>query len=144
MANSTTSSLSRRSFRKSSTSYNIRTKFYVSQIVLALDYLHSKDIVYRDLKPENIMIDKRGFIKLTDFGLSKKIKRGQENVFSISGMPEYTAPEILSQRDCTKAVDFWCLGSLLHEMVTGFPPFYSENLNELYESIKFEEFKVDE
>lgn len=83
------------------------------------------------------MIDKRGFIKLTDFGLSKKIKRGQENVFSISGMPEYTAPEILSQRDCTKAVDFWCLGSLLHEMVTGFPPFYSENLNELYESIKF-------
>ena len=100
--------------------------------------------MYRDLKPENIMIDKRGFIKLTDFGLSKKIKRGQENVFSISGMPEYTAPEILSQRDCTKAVDFWCLGSLLHEMVTGYPPFYSENLSELYESIKFEEFKVDE
>lgn len=90
------------------------------------------------------MIDKKGFVKLTDFGLSKKIKRGQENVFSISGMPEYTAPEILFQRDCTKAVDFWCLGSLLHEMVTGFPPFFSENLNELYESIKFQDFIVDE
>ena len=74
--------------------------------------MHSKDIVYRDLKPENIMIDKKGFIKLTDFGLSKKIKRGQENVFSISGMPEYTAPEILFQRECSKAVDFWCLGFL--------------------------------
>lgn len=112
--------------------------------MLALDYMHSRDIVYRDLKPENIMIDRKGFIKLTDFGLSKKIKRGQENVFSISGMPEYTAPEILFQRDCSKAVDFWCLGSLLHEMVTGFPPFFSENLSELYESIKFEEFQVDE
>ena len=106
-----------------------RTKFYISQIVLALEYMHSRDIVYRDLKPENIMIDKKGYIKLTDFGLSKKIKRGQENIFSISGMPEYTAPEIILQQDCSKAVDFWCLGSLLHEMVTGFPPFFSENLS---------------
>lgn len=100
--------------RRTVTHHLCRAKFYISQIVLALEYLHSKDIVYRDLKPENIMIDKKGFVKLTDFGLSKKIKRGQENVFSISGMPEYTAPEILFQRDCTKAVDFWCLGSLLH------------------------------
>ena len=87
--------------------------------------MHKRDIVFRDLKPENIMIDRKGHVKLTDFGLSKKIKRGQENVFSISGMPEYTAPEILQQDECSKAVDFWCLGSLLHEMVTGFPPFFS-------------------
>ena len=86
------------------------------------------------------MIDRKGHIKLTDFGLSKKIKRGQENIFSISGMPEYTPPEVLFQKDCSKAVDLWCLGSLLHEMLTGFPPFFSENLNELYESIKFQDF----
>ena len=73
--------------RRTVTLLSSRAKFYVSQIVLALDYMHSKDIVYRDLKPENIMIDNKGYIKLTDFGLSKKIKRGQENVFSISGMP---------------------------------------------------------
>jgi serine/threonine protein kinase len=112
--------------------------------VIALNYLHSKDIVYRDLKPENIMIDRQGFIKLSDFGLSKKLKPREENVFSIMGMPEYTAPEILLKRDCTKAVDFWCLGSLLLEMITGFPPFYSENLNELYDSIKSEPFAIDE
>jgi len=93
--------------------------------VLALDYIHSRDVVYRDLKPENVLIDKRGFVKLTDFGLSKKLNKNQENVFSMSGMPEYTPPEILFHRECSKAVDFWCLGSLLHEIVAGFPPFFS-------------------
>ncbi len=67
-------------------------KFYTAQIILALRYIHKKDIVYRDLKPENILIDKEGYAKLTDFGLSKKIKKNEINKFSLFGMPEYMAP----------------------------------------------------
>lgn len=52
-----------------------RVKFYIAQVILALKYIHKKDIVYRDLKPENILIDKDGYIKLTDFGFSKKLKK---------------------------------------------------------------------
>jgi serine/threonine protein kinase len=85
--------------------------------------------VYRDLKPENILIDKEGYAKLTDFGLSKKIKKNEINKFSLSGMPEYMAPEILNYQECSKAVDFWCLGSLMYEMLTGYVPFFSENQN---------------
>ena len=70
----------------------IRVKFYLAQILLALDYIHQKDVVYRDLKPENVLIDEKGYVRLTDFGLSK---RGKDTYFSINGMPEYMAPEIL-------------------------------------------------
>lgn len=58
-------------------------------------------------------------------------------------MPEYMAPEILHQENCGRAVDFWCLGSLMYEMLTGYVPFFSENLNELYENIKFKDLTID-
>jgi len=72
-----------------------QAKFYVAQIVLALEYLHLNNIIYRDLKPENIIIDAQGYIKLTDFGLSKKNIDDELLTYSICGTPEYLAPEIL-------------------------------------------------
>jgi len=112
-----------------------RTRFYAAEILLALEELHSHNIVYRDLKPENILLDNEGHIKVTDFGLSKDSLVGQRLTHTFCGTPEYLAPEILQQQGHGKAVDWWSFGTLCYEMLTGLPPFYNTNLNIMYEKI---------
>jgi protein kinase A len=85
-----------------------RTKFYIAQIVLAIEYLHSLDILHRDLKPENTLIGLDGYIKITDFGFAKVVKT---RTFTFCGTPEYLAPEILAHQIYGKAVDWWTIGS---------------------------------
>ncbi|CDK25163.1 unnamed protein product [Kuraishia capsulata CBS 1993] len=100
--------------------------FYTAQMALALKHLHGLGIVYRDLKPENCLLDSRGFLVLTDFGLSKE---SDETVSdkgfckSIIGTPEYMAPEVLRGEDYSYGVDWWSLGAVLFDMITGNPPF---------------------
>ena len=100
-------------------------KFYACQIICGLIYLHNKGILYRDMKPENILLDEHGNASLADFGVSKYIETDQMT-FSYVGTPEYVAPEIIYQKGHGKAVDVWCLGVLLYEMIYGLPPFYSK------------------
>ncbi|KAI8365469.1 kinase-like domain-containing protein [Choanephora cucurbitarum] len=109
------------------------TRFYAAQVVLAIDYLHRQNIVYRDLKPENILIDKQGYIKITDFGFAKKIT--QDRTWTLCGTPDYIAPEIIRSQGYTKAVDWWSLGVLIYEMMTGEPPFTAKNPIEQYQKI---------
>jgi serine/threonine protein kinase len=117
-----------------------RARFYTAQIILAISYVHSLDIVYRDLKPENVLLDKEGHIRLTDFGLSKEgISNSASGAHSFCGTPEYLAPEILNRQGHGRAVDWWSLGALLYEMLTSLPPFYSQDRERLFEKIRHAE-----
>ena len=112
-------------------------RFYSAQVLLTLQYLHSEDIIYRDLKPENILLDGNGYILLTDFGLSKIVKRTK----SICGTPDYIPPEILNNEPYTKSVDWWQLGVLIYEMIMGVPPFYHKKNEMTYKNILTQEVK---
>jgi serum/glucocorticoid-regulated kinase 2 len=93
------------------------------------------------LKPENILIDYNGHIALCDFGLCKLNMTETETTNTFCGTPEYLAPELLLGHGYTKTVDWWTLGVLLYEMLTGLPPFYDENTNEMYRKILQDELR---
>uniref|UniRef100_A0A914BZQ2 Ribosomal protein S6 kinase n=1 Tax=Acrobeloides nanus TaxID=290746 RepID=A0A914BZQ2_9BILA len=102
-------------------------KFYLAELTLALEHLHSLGIVYRDLKPENILLDSDGHINITDFGLSKESIDGDGKTYSFCGTVEYMAPEVVNRRGHSTAADWWSLGVLMYEMLTGHLPFQGEN-----------------
>ena len=128
-----------------------RAKFYIAELVLALENLHNEGIVYRDLKPENILLDVNGHVALCDFGLSKANLRESDTTNTFCGTTEYLAPEVLLDEqgilrllrinaDCagyTKLVDFWSLGVLVFEMCCGWSPFYADDTQQMYKNIAF-------
>ena len=109
-------------------------KFYFCEVLLGLEYLHSRNILYRDLKPENILLDLDGHIRLTDFGLSKE--SGPESVTdkftSFVGTAGYLSPEMIKREGHGKPLDFYCLGCLLYVMLTGSLPYYQGNWDEMF------------
>jgi len=109
--------------------------FYVAEITLALEHLHRQGIIYRDLKPENILLDAQGHVKLTDFGLCKESIDESTVTHTFCGTIEYMAPEILTRSGHGKAVDWWSLGALMYDMLTGAPPFTAENRKKTIEKI---------
>ena len=102
---------------------NEKTKFYMIELVLALEFLHKNNMVYRDLKPENILLDSLGHVKLTDFGLSKILEDEEDKAFTLCGTPQYLAPEVLLRQGYDKMVDWWSLGCVMYEMLCGCLPF---------------------
>ena len=117
-----------------------KTRFYIAELILALNFLHRNKIIYRDIKPENILLDFEGHIKLTDFGLSRIFSRKNEKVYTICGTPFYIAPEVIEKKGYNDAVDWWSLGCLMYEMLYGKPlfNFYNSNIdiNEYKKPIK--------
>lgn len=139
-----------------------RARFYIAELVLALEHLHKYDIMYRyvlvsfwgssltdmdrmynsDLKPENILLDATGHVALCDFGLSKPDLKADQLTNTFCGTTEYLAPEVLlDDQGYSKTVDFWSLGVLLFEMCCGWSPFYAEDVQQMYKNICFGRIK---
>lgn len=110
------------------------SRFYTACVVEAFDYLHARGIVFRDLKPENLLLDAKGYVKLVDFGFAKRIPSGTKT-WTFCGTPEYVAPEIILNKGHDCSADYWSLGVLIYELMTGNPPFTSSDPMNTYNII---------
>jgi len=115
-----------------------QTRFYTGCVVEAFDYMHGMDIIYRDLKPENLVMSANGYIKVTDFGFAKVVPK---KTYTLCGTPDYLAPEIVTGQGHGKAVDWWCLGVLVYELLSSFPPFFDDEPMGTYRKIIQGKFK---
>lgn len=140
-----------------------RVRFYSAELVIALEHLHTHNILYRDLKPENVLVDQTGHIKLADFGISRVLNQMKDHsqeerhatrgnataprdkraaAFTFCGSPAYLSPEMLAKKGHGPEVDYFALGALVHEMLVGLPPFYSDNLQTMLRDIQWREPKI--
>lgn len=109
-----------------------KAKYFAATVVFCFEHLHQRNILYRDLKPENLLLDEKGNCKLTDMGLAK-IVIGK--TYTTCGTPDYFAPEVIQQTGMGKGVDWWTLGVLVHELMSGHAPFEANDPMETYQKI---------
>ncbi|KAL7985252.1 hypothetical protein Chor_003822 [Crotalus horridus] len=127
------------------------TQFYIAETVLAIDSIHQLGFIHRDIKPDNLLLDSKGHVKLSDFGLCTGLKKAHRTefyrnlsynlpsdfmqAFSTVGTPDYIAPEVFMQTGYNKLCDWWSLGVIMYEMLIGYPPFCSETPQETYKKV---------
>ena len=116
------------------------TKFFISNLVLALEYIHSQKIIHRDIKPENLVLDSKGYVRLTDFGVAKINER--DNSSETSGTPGYMAPEVILIQNHSYAADFFALGVIGFEFMMGFRPYLGRSRKEIKDLIISKQAKI--
>ncbi|KAJ3605265.1 hypothetical protein NHX12_027315 [Muraenolepis orangiensis] len=112
-----------------------QARFYASCVLLGLEFLHANKIVYRDLKLDNLLMDADGFVRIADFGLCKEGMAHGDRTSTFCGTPEFLAPEVLTENNYTRSVDWWGLGVLIYEMLVGESPFPGDDEEEVFDSI---------
>ncbi|XP_018109120.1 serine/threonine-protein kinase N1 isoform X2 [Xenopus laevis] len=118
-----------------------RAMFYAACVLLGLQFLHSRNIVYRDLKLDNLLLDSEGYVKLADYGLCKEGMGPSDRTSTFCGTPEFLAPEVLTDASYTRAVDWWGFGVLIYEMMVGESPFPGDEEEEVFDSIVNDEVR---
>lgn len=128
------------SHRKSSLFTEAQTKFFLSNIIISLEYIHSKKIIHRDVKPENLLLDINGYLRLTDFGIA--VYSNKENSQESNGTEGYVAPEVLMQQGYNYSSDYFALGVIGYELMQGNRPFYTGNKNQYKDLILIYQPKI--
>ena len=118
-----------------------QTKFFISNIILALEYLHNQKIIHRDIKPENLVLDINGYVRLTDFGIAV-INKDDKNLKESSGTAGYMAPEVMLQQGHSYPADFFALGVIGYEFMIGNRPYYGKNSKQIKEFILSYQAKI--
>ncbi|OCT71811.1 hypothetical protein XELAEV_18034789mg [Xenopus laevis] len=119
-----------------------RVRFHSAEMICGLQYLHGVGIIHRDIKPVNVLLDHRGHVKISDFGLAKQSIFEDDLTTGLAGTLVYMAPEILQEKAYNAAVDWWAFGVTICEMATGMSPFYNSDIKQLKDSIKFHEPEI--
>ena len=119
----------------------MQIKFFISNLILSLRYVHNNNILHRDIKPENLVFDDKGYLHLTDFGISRKIKKGRE-ILSKSGTPSYMSPEVLLNKPQKFYSDFFSVGVICYELLMGKKPFKGNNKKKITEKILYKIIKL--
>lgn len=107
---------------------------------MGVEYLHKNNVIHRDIKPENLILDKRGYLRITDLGVAKMAR--PNNKFDTSGTPGYMAPEVMIKQDHTFAVDFYAIGVIAYEFMLGRRPYEGENRQEILNNIRAKQVQV--
>ena len=117
-----------------------QSKFFISNIILGLEYIHKNKIIHRDIKPENLVLDQNGYLAITDFGIAKKVEKS--SLPDASGTPGYMAPEVLFSQIHTFSVDFYAVGVIAFELMKGFRPYQGRDRKEIKEAILAKEVGI--
>ena len=117
-----------------------QTRFFICGIILSLEYIHSKGIIHRDIKPENLVLDAKGYVRLTDFGIAKKNKEDNSN--ETSGTPGYMSPEVLNSKNHSFPADYFALGVIGYEFKKGERPYKGKNRKEIKDKINKEQIQL--
>ena len=119
-----------------------KTKFFIACLILGLEYIHSNNIIHRDIKPENLVLDDKGYLRITDFGVAKI--RKEDNSSETSGTPGYMAPEVLLAQNHSFPVDFFAIGVMGYEFMLGQRPYLGKNRKEIKHQVLRRQAKIEE